>query len=116
MKLTVAGVEYEKRGGMWCTSAHTAWNADVILSALAAAEQSRAAQVVEIASLRADRDRCADHYQQEKAARIVAEAERDRWRKLATDARPFVYTTDVDGFVTDDRLRWCERLDAMDAP
>ena len=72
------------------------------ISALAAAEQSRAAQVVEIASLRADRDRCADSYQQEKAARIVAEAERDRWRKLATDARPYVDTSPD----------WLERFDA----
>ena len=69
---------------------------------IAAAEQSRAAQVVEIASLRADRDRCADSYQQEKAARIVAEAERDRWRKLATDARPYVDTSPD----------WLERFDA----
>jgi len=73
-----------------------------LTDALAAAEQSRAAQVVEIASLRADRDRCADSYQQEKAARIVAEAERDRWRKLATDARPYVDTSPD----------WLERFDA----
>lgn len=115
MKLTVAGVEYERRdNGLWIDrnqySAGTFGSA--CLDALAAAEQSRAAQVVEIASLRADRDRCADHYQQEKAARIVAESERDRWRKLATDARPFVYTTDVDGFVVKERQDWCDRFDA----
>jgi len=45
-----------------------------------------------------------------------SDAEIETWKALATDARPFVYTTDVDGFVTDDRLRWCERLDAMGAP
>jgi len=111
MKLTVDGVEYEKvvfhgeptwfriDRGVEC---ETDSNEHRLLDALAAAEQSRAAQVVEIASLRADRDRCADSYQQEKAARIVAEAERDRWRKLATDARPYVDTSPD----------WLERFDA----
>ena len=104
MKLTVDGVEYERVTAQWHRSGWRASNegdmmhTDVrvpFLDALAAAEQSRADANRQCAEAEA-------YSVKMKTLRDEAIASRNRWRALATDARPYVDTSPD----------WLERFDA----
>ena len=103
MKLTVEGVVYERRGEHWHRGRTVGEPPSMVtgsfdlacLDALAAAEQSRADANRQCAEAEA-------YSVKIKTLRDEAIASRNRWRALATDARPYVDTSPD----------WLERFDA----